>query len=261
MIAGAGGFRRGPERISPAMDAFWIKYIFRFPDGGTEVFDMRMHPKTMEFIEKPTGELPFWARLDFQKCPHCLLSEETHPYCPVAAHLADVVKRFEQIRSYDELDLEVVTPERHIFHHTTAQRAISSMLGILFPAAGCPHTAFFRPMVRFHLPLATEQDTIFRASGMYLLAQYFRQKQGSPAVLNFDGLEEIYSEMNLLNMNVAERLRHAERTESSVNAIVLLDVFTQTLPMVIDCQLEEIRYLFTPYLKGVPTKETANSSG
>jgi hypothetical protein len=34
-----------------------------------------------------------------------------------------------------------------------------------------------------------------------------------------------------------------------VNAIVLLDVFTQTLPMVIDSQLDEIRYLFAPYLE------------
>jgi hypothetical protein len=102
-------------------------------------------------------------------------------------------------------------------------------------------------MVRFHLPLATEQDTIFRAGGMYLLAQYFLKKEGKGGDLNFEDLERVYSDLNLLNMNVAERLRHAEHTESSVNAIVLLDVFTQTLPMVIDSQLTEIRYLFTPY--------------
>lgn len=231
------------------MDVFRIEYIFRFPNGRIEAFDMRMEAETMEFIDKPSGDLPFWARLDFQQCPHCLLAGDDHPYCPVAACLADVVKRFAQVRSYDALELEVITPERRIIHQTTAQRGISSMLGILFPAAGCLHTAFFRPMVRFHLPLSTEQDTIFRAGGMFLLSQYFRQKQGLAAGLNFDGLEKLYNAMNLVNMNIAERLRHVERSESAVNAIVLLDVFTQTLPMVIDSQLEDIRHLFTPYIK------------
>jgi hypothetical protein len=231
------------------VDTFEIKYIFRLPHGRTETFDLQLDPQTLELLDKPAGDLPFWARLDFQQCPHCPLSERQYPFCPVAANLVDVVKRFETIRSYDEVDVEVVTSERHVVSHTTAQRGISSLLGVLFPASGCPHTAFFRPMVRFHLPLASEQDTIFRAGGMYLLAQYFKQKQGMGGALDFEDLDRIYSHMNLLNMNVAQRLRHSDRTESSVNAIVLLDVFTQTLPMVIDSQLEEIRYLFAPYLE------------
>ncbi|PIP41969.1 MAG: hypothetical protein COX19_02210 [Desulfobacterales bacterium CG23_combo_of_CG06-09_8_20_14_all_51_8] len=242
------------------MDTFEIKYIFRLPHGRTETFDLRLDPQTLELLNKPAKDLPFWARLDFQQCPHCPLSEPQYPFCPVAANLVDVVKRFESIRSYDEMDVEVVTSERHVISHTTAQRGISSLLGVLFPASGCPHTAFFRPMVRFHLPLASEQDTIFRAGGMYLLAQYFRQKQGLGGELNFDYLDRIYSNMNLLNMNVVERLRHADRTESSVNAVVLLDVFTQTLPMVIDSQLAEIRYLFAPYLENSsPTQEEIHS--
>ena len=230
------------------MNAFRIKYIFRFSCDRTESFDIQMDPTSLELINKPAKELPFWARLDFQQCPHCQLEEQQYPFCPIAANLVDVVNRFENICSYDEADVEVVMPDRHVVNHTTAQRGISSMLGILFPSSGCPHAAFFRPMVRFHLPLATEQDTVFRAGGMYLMAQYFRQRQGMNGVLSFDGMEEIYSNMNLLNMNVAERLRHVNLTESSVNAIVLLDVFTQTFPLFMDSQLAEIRHLFAPYL-------------
>lgn len=230
------------------MNAFCIKYIFRFSHDRTESFDIQMDPTSLELINKPADDLPFWTRLDFQQCPHCRLDEQQYPFCPIAANLVDVVNRFENICSYDETDVEVLMPDRHVVNHTTAQRGISSMLGILFPSSGCPHAAFFRPMVRFHLPLATEQDTIFRVGGMYLMAQYFRQKQGLNGALGFDGLEEIYSDMNLLNMNMAERLRHVNLTESAVNAIVLLDVFTQTFPMFMDSQLAEIRYLFAPYL-------------
>lgn len=230
------------------MDAFQIKYIFRLTPEWTETIDLLLDPQTMELLDKPKGDLPFWAQLDFQQCPHCSLDPRMHPFCPVAACLVNIVERFETISSYDEMVVEVVTPERHVINHTTAQRAISSLLGVVFPASGCPHTAFFKPMVRFHLPLATEQDTIFRAGGMFLLAQYFIQKQGAGKALDLAGLERIYSHMNLLNINMAERLRYAGRTESSVNAIVLLDVFAQTMPTVIDSQLAEIRYLFEPYL-------------
>jgi hypothetical protein len=103
-------------------------------------------------------------------------------------------------------------------------------------------------MVRFHLPLATEEDTIFRASGMFLIAQYFLKGKKAGSGLNLQGLTQIYNNMNLLNINVAERLRNAACTESSINGIILLDVFAHTMPFVIEEQLEEIRYLFAPYL-------------
>ena len=59
-----------------------------------------------------------------------------------------------------------------------------------------------------------------------------------PLVLNF---------VSILNKAVAERLRAATETDSSVNAIILLDVFAQALPFVIEESLEEIRYLFAPF--------------
>ena len=56
--------------------------------------------------------------------------------------------------------------------------------------------------------------------------------------------------MHTLNTAVANRLRAASKTDSSVNAIILLDVYAQTMPFVIEDSLASIRYLFTPYLSG-----------
>ncbi len=212
------------------------------------MFDLKLDPRTLELPRKSCGDLPFWTKLDFHQCPHCPFDGSSRPDCPVAVNLVDVVKRFDQVFSYDEIDLEVTTPARRVFLHTTAQRGISSMLGVLFPASGCPHTSFFKPMVRFHLPLSTEEDTVFRSSGMYLLAQFFLRKKKPGKDITLEGLKQIYQNLNLLNMNVAERLRNAACTESSINAIVLLDVFAQTLPILIEEQLEDLRQLFASCL-------------
>ncbi|MEZ4577423.1 MAG: hypothetical protein R2861_04300 [Desulfobacterales bacterium] len=61
------------------------------------------------------------------------------------------------------------------------------------------------------------------------------------------GLSKIYKNLNVVNVHIAERLRSFTRTDSSINAVIVLDVFTQTVPFVIDDHLEEIRYLFKPY--------------
>jgi len=230
------------------MDVIKIQYIFRFNETKHETVDLRLDANHLEILDKPKGALPEWVRLHFNQCPHCPLDSATHPNCPVAECLADVVTRFDKILSYDKVDLEVITSERRVILHTTAQRAIGSLLGVIMPASGCPHTAFFRPMVRFHLPLATRQETIFRATGMYLLAQYHLKKQGRKADFELTGLAQIYQNLNVLNIHIAERLRSFTSTDSSINAVILLDVFTQTVPIVIEDHLEEIRYLFKPYL-------------
>lgn len=234
------------------MDTINIQYAFKLNQQRSAIIDLQLDPQTLELLNRPDEKLPFWTQLDFHQCPHCPLDPLKHAVCPVAATLVDIVDRFENVMSYDELDLEVTTTVRHVFQRTTAQRAISSLLGILFPASGCLHTAFFRPMLRFHLPLATEEETVFRASSMFLLAQYYLKEKKTAGFLNFDGLKQIYENMNIVNMNVAERLRNASCTESSVNAIVLLDVFAHTMPLLIEEQLDEIRHLFTPYFTRPP---------
>ena len=229
-------------------DSIAIQYRFNLGDSRCEIVDVRLDPKTFDLISAAPGELPAWTKLDFHQCPHCPLDINRYPACPVAASLVDIVKRFDNVLSHHEIDLEVIMTERHVIKHTTAQRGISSLLGLIFPTSGCPHAAFFKPMVRFHLPLATEADTIFRAIGMYLLAQYFLRKSGHDIDFELNGLKQIYKNLNLVNVKIAERLRSATKTDSSVNAVILLDVFTHAITFIIEDHLEEIRHLFKPYL-------------
>lgn len=230
------------------METIDIRYIFHLDNNRQEVVDLHLDQQTIEPVNQPQQELPDWTDLTFHQCPHCTLDTKEHPTCPLAANIFHVIGRFDNITSYDEIDLEVENNTRHVTQHTTAQRGISSLLGLLFATSGCPHTNFLKPMARFHLPLATEDETIYRAAGMYLLAQYFLKREGEDGDLGLSGLTEIYANLHLVNTNIADRIKSFAHTDSATNAVIILDTFTNIMPFVIEDQLDEIRHLFSAYL-------------
>ena len=235
------------------MEDFLIRYEFMLPDGAQALFDLTIDGETLQLQTDTPESRPEWTQLDYHQCSNCPLNVDKQPYCPPAAEIAEMVTRFEGLISFDEIDVKVTSAERTITQKTTAQRGISAMMGLVMATSGCPHTAFFRPMARFHLPLASEEETIYRVTSMYLLAQYFRRQSQLQSESSLDGLTEIYKNMQIVNIAMAERLRSATETDSSVNAVILLDTYAQALPFVIEESLEEIRYLFTSYLDE-PTK-------
>jgi hypothetical protein len=84
---------------------------------------------------------------------------------------------------------------------------------------------------------------------MYLLSQYFIRKQGREADLELKGLVEIYRNIEIINEAIANRLRAISDKDSAINALILLDIYAKTLPYTVEDSLEEIRHLFTPYLR------------
>jgi hypothetical protein len=230
------------------METLKIEYHMTFPDGREAVYSLQFNPRSMALLGDLPPQLPNWTELNFQQCSHCPLSVQTHPHCPLAVRLVEVIRQFNDLMSYEDLSLRVITERRIISKETTVQDALSALMGLIIPTSGCPHTEYFRPMARFHLPLADTDETIYRATSMYLLAQYFRKKSGLESELNFDGLKQIYQSMQILNAAIAERLRAGSETDSSVNALILLDMFTMALPMAVEESLEELEYLFSKFL-------------
>lgn len=230
------------------METITIRYSFALADGLQEIFDLRLDAQSLDLVGNIPDTLPSWTNLDFHQCPNCPLTTRTHPHCLIAVNLVNMVKRFEGLLSYGEIQVDVITEERFICQDTTVQRGISSLLGLVMATSGCPHTAFFKPMARFHLPFASKKETVYRATSMYLLAQYFLKQEGRNADLELTGLTKIYDDVEVVNISIAERLRAATETDSTVNAVILLDIYTKALPLIIEESLEEIRYLFTPFI-------------
>jgi len=118
------------------------------------------------------------------------------------------------------------------------------LLGLLMSSSACPKMKFLRPLARFHLPLATHEETIFRAVSATFLKEYFNDNGNK---INKDPLGELkqqYQELQNINRFIAERIRNAIKRDAAVNAIVLLDVLSKKVSFSIDDSLQEIRYLF-----------------
>ena len=106
------------------MDTFTIHYCFTLKNNEKKKFSLEIDSQRIELINNIPDKLPSWTLLDFYKCPHCPLSTNTHSHCPLCANIVTVVEQFEGVKSFDELQLEVVTEDKVIFQETTAQRAI-----------------------------------------------------------------------------------------------------------------------------------------
>ncbi|HHD64030.1 MAG TPA: hypothetical protein ENK96_06655 [Desulfobulbaceae bacterium] len=224
-----------------------IQYIFRLPGGNKETFALQLDPRTLELPTREGSGLPDWCRLDFHQCPNCR-DMEGKDWCPAAAHLSRIVHRFTALLSYEEIQLRVITAEREIRQETTIQRAIASYMGLVMATSGCPHTAFLRPMARFHLPLANDKETMYRAFSMYALAQFFIARENGTIDMEFQGLKQAYEDIQRVNQSMVKRLRAASEKDSSVNALVNLDLYARSIPFVFEESLEELRTLYAPYL-------------
>jgi len=224
-----------------------IQYTFKLPDGSEETFALQLDPDRLTLPPRKGNTLPDWCRLDFHQCPNCR-NMEREKWCPAAAHLSKIVHRFSALLSYEKIQLKVITAEREIHQHTTIQRAIASYMGLVMAASGCPHTAFLRPMARFHLPLANDKETMYRAFSMYALAQFFIARENGKVDMEFQGLKQAYEDIQRVNQSMVKRLRAASEKDSSVNALVNLDLYARIIPFVFEESLEELRALYSPYL-------------
>lgn len=231
------------------METISVVYRIKLSPVLTEEFDFEMDPETFEITSTPrVAKLPAWTELGFKQCANCPLKPEEHPHCPMAVQLHHIVERFHTTRSIDEVTLEVITEQRTVIQTTALQNAISSMLGLVFPISGCPRTEGMKPLARFHVPLASEEETVFNVSGMYLLAQYFVNLKNRNGVLSFDGLIRMYEDLHVVNKAVASRLQAVTTSDSVKNAITLLDMYSSLIPMLLQDQLVEIRRFFNAYL-------------
>lgn len=230
------------------MDSIKIKYLFRWPDEREDSYELVLDGTTLDIISPTPGKIPQWAMLDFNKCPSCPLDARSSIHCPLALALISLNSSFANLASYEKVHVVVVTAERTTMKDTTVQQAVSSLMGLISSCSGCPHTRFFKPMARFHYPFATGLETIYRASSMYMLAQYFLKTDGKEADWGLVGLNNIYRSLHEVNTHCAIRLRHGASNDSTVNAVVLLDMFTKSMPYAIEESLEELGHLFRPFL-------------
>lgn len=218
-----------------------IRYDFDLPDGSKKHLDLYFDARNFRLTNDVPAEPPFWTELKFCQCANCPLSSEEHPQCPAALHMAPAVELLKELVSFDTVGVTVTQAERTVHAETSAQQALSSVLGLIMATSGCPWTARLRPMARFHLPFASEAETVYRSVCMFLLARYLKSADDSSG---FAQLKDLYENLHVVNRDMSRRLGAATRTDPARNAMALLDSYTTLLPAALETQLTELKPLF-----------------
>jgi hypothetical protein len=218
-----------------------IRYRFDLPDGSQTTLDFSFDPTDFRLCNPAPADPPFWTELGFNQCANCPLNERDHAHCPAALHMASTLEPLKALVSFDTVGVTVTQAERTVYVETSAQQAMSSVIGLIMATSGCPWTDHLRPMARFHLPFASDAETVYRSICMYLLA---REIAGASAPCDFSALEELYKNLHVVNRDMSRRLGAATRTDPARNAMALLDSYTTLLPAAIERSLEELKPLF-----------------
>ena len=222
-------------------EALHIRYRFDLPDGSQKQLSLSFDPRNFRLSNAAPAEPPFWTELKFSQCANCPLSAAEHAHCPAALQMAPAVESLKELVSFDTVRVTVKQAERTVYAETSAQQALSSVLGLIMATAGCPWTDRLRPMARFHLPFASEAETVYRSVCMFLLARHL---QGAADAQGFTKLQDLYENLHVVNRDMSRRLGAATRTDPARNAMALLDSYTTLLPAALESSLEDLKPLF-----------------
>lgn len=227
-----------------------FKYTFSFENGLTKEFNIKINLETLSIILDSDTVFPEWAMYKNFRCPHCPGNKRDEDFCPVAVNLDSIIRFFSNFPSYDKVYLSIETNERTYAKETSLQDGVSSLIGILMPTSGCTIMGRLKPMVRFHLPFSTLEETQYRVMSMYLLAQYFRMRHGKNPDWHMVDLSNMYEDVKILNQNVCKRIADLEAKDTSINAVVVLNNFAEFVTFTLDDQnLEEMESLFASFIR------------
>lgn len=235
--------------IDEEQELIYFKYRFVFNDGVEKEFEIKLNPETLDVIRDTDDHLPDWTLSKNFCCEICPESQREYKHCPVAVNLKDVIDFFSNMPSYEQAQIFVSTNERQYYKKTSIQVGVSSLIGIKMSASGCPILAKLKPMVRFHLPFASLEETEFRVLTMFLLAQYFRKKNGLDYDFDLNELKNIYQDIQRVNHSVAKKIADLEKRDTSINAVVVLNNFADYVTFSIDeMDFNQLEKFFKVYI-------------
>jgi len=226
-------------------DGFRIDYRFDFPGGERKSMSFCLDRTTLLMKPAALDDPPAWTAMDFHRCPVCRSRTEGAGGCPVALNMAQTVEEFREYLSFDEVTVTVTTEERSYVKQTSLQFGLSPLLGIIMVSSGCPTMEKLKPNVRYHLPFASLDETVYRSITMFLLGQFYRQRRGESVDWSLAGLQQLYDEVGEVNNAFAERLRAAARKDANINALVNLHCLGEMVTPSVDSVLDEMEGYFS----------------
>lgn len=231
------------------MEISKVQYKLVFADKTEKVLELHLRTDNLTPVAWVPSKPPEWAALENHKCAHCPLDSHKHVYCPAALNLAKLVDECNDMDLLDTVKLVVKTADRVVVVSATVQKALGSFIGLLMASSDCPPASYFRPVARFHLPLANEAETIFRAVSAFAMGQFVRRQAGKEGATSLDGLFEIYADLEIVNAGLSARLKTADLDGAIAKSLMEWDVFSGMFPLRAEEVMEKMRPLFSAYLQ------------
>lgn len=220
----------------------------------------QVHLDRDEVSPDQTGPHADWARLCTHQCASCPLRGATHPYCPAAVDLEQIVEQFRGVLSYESVRIEVDTPQRSYSKTCDAQTGLRSLMGLVMATGRCPWFRQLRALADTHLPFASIEETLQRVAGSYLLQQYFVAVAGGEPDFEMVRLSELYSALWDVNQSFKRRLEVACMSDANLNAIGALSSISQGISISLQEQLQGMKAAFATHPIALPEEFKAFSS-
>ncbi len=233
-------------------NAFEISYKFILDKGRVKEFLIKLDPETLQILNPSKPPFAAWADLKSNQCPNCPLNEKEFPQCPAAANLQEFVPFAEGLDSFEEAEIEVTIQQRVYRKKTAVQYGLSALMGIYMTTGGCPIMDKLRPMVKTHTPFAKADEVTYRTVSMYLLAQFFKMKEGKNPDWDLKGLVELNQEIETVNRSFWKRISAVtvQLKDGGVNALSHLNTIAKLASYQLqDDELKKMRALFEAHLK------------
>lgn len=220
-----------------------ITYLFHSKDKKEYKFRIDVNRTyTLEIDHRPHQ---FWTKLDFHQCPICPLGVQEMRFCPTAVDMEDVVGRFSSLISYEEVDVQVIAPEREYRKTCDIQTGLQALVGLIMATSACPVLSRLKTLANFHLPFATLEDTIFRTVGAYLIQQYYIHMEGGKGDFELKKLKNYYNDLSDLNTAFLRRIEIASESDANLNALVQLEALSFMMHVTIEEELKHFRKTMT----------------
>lgn len=204
-----------------------IEILYEFFLDGKQIksFKIQIDKDSLNLVSDKKRQSEDWTRLDFHKCPTCPLSADDYQDCPVAMNLSEAGEIFSDSVSHETVLARVTQEGKTIEKELPLQKALASLFGIYMVASPCPLLASMKPLLRFHFPFASAEETLFRVLSSFLLGQYFKVQEGENLEWTLKPLIKIYDTIHDLNKSIRKRLSAISNKDANMNAVVSLDNF------------------------------------
>ena len=108
-------------------------------------------------------------------------------------------------------------------------------------SSGCPRLNWFKPLVRYHLPFSTIEETMFRILSKSLISQFLKAGDEKTTPVSLIDIKEVYSQVEFVNLDFIKRIQSYAKGDADANAIAALDLFAKLFDFEVEANFESLQ--------------------